>query len=87
MSAIGTTAEGLGVILLRQWLIVTILSLRGERNERQSNLPKASVSRRSLRRSTPRDDRSISLSLIQLMYAGVIYALTTTLSDSGILSG
>ena len=37
---------GCFIILLRQWLIVTILSLR--------------------------DDRSISLSLIQLMYAGVI---------------
>ena len=58
-------------ILLRQWLIVIILSLRGERKERQSNLPKASVLRRSLRRSTPRDDRSIELSSIRLIYAGL----------------
>ena len=37
--------------------MVIILSLCGERNERQSNLLKVVVSRRSLRRSTPRDDK------------------------------
>ena len=45
-----------------------VLSLRGVRNERQSNLQRASVSRRSLRRSAPRDDMRIEFSLCAFVF-------------------